>query len=272
MTVFELRNILLDIMKSTYGDNMKNFYLNFIAEEKKSKHGDYTLSTKIISIYNLSRDSQYTVTTSIHELAHHCEYMLSGTTGHQKSFYEVYKVLLTCAIKKGYISYDIIRQASDVRDIRMLEKHCGYIDAKYDEEMDINKNLFRISVKNAFNIKEMLSQNGYNWDGLDQAWYKIIEKNIVTQEEQFIKQLDINVNYTINEKNKATIEAIYTIIVSGKTFACKDKLYAIGFTFGNIKTYSKVWYKKIPAKSYDDYLLKLNTIKEQNAIKWKLAN
>lgn len=82
-----------DIIDYLYKDNKekyKKFYIKIIPKEMKSIHGRYTWDRSLIEIFNLSRPYNHTITTILHEVAHHIDYVDRGTTNHKREFYDVF--------------------------------------------------------------------------------------------------------------------------------------------------------------------------------------
>lgn len=247
----ELKEILEEIATKTYDKPPSPFRLEMITEERKTFHGQYWPEKKLIQVYNFSRPSEYIVSTSIHELAHHIDYTTNGSTAHNHQFYKIMKALLETAVKIGYVDYDIIRKASDVRDIGQMEKLCGPITAEYDESMDENKDYFIIKVFKSYDIKDALREREYRYDGAEKAWQKKVHKDKVDEEKQYIESLSDTVVVEAMKYSDIQISAAYYIVVSMDTFTHKDFLKANGFFFNRTGSPSKSWIKKIPAKDLD---------------------
>ena len=95
-----------DIIDYLYKDNKekyKKFYIKIIPKEMKSIHGRYTWDRSLIEIFNLSRPYNHTITTILHEVAHHIDYVDRGTTNHKREFYDVfYRLEQNGYIYNGY--------------------------------------------------------------------------------------------------------------------------------------------------------------------------
>ena len=90
-------------------------------------------------IGNLSRPPAHVLITSLHEAAHHCEYQMTGQTGHQRSFYMIYNQLMTTAIEMGMFTYKTATEVTDSASIRQLKRYCGPITIKMNPEKKIQK-------------------------------------------------------------------------------------------------------------------------------------
>lgn len=110
--------------------DVDNFTLQLRAEENPRAHGDYTLPTAHMNIYNaINKSREHLIATGFHELAHHIEYKLTGATGHSKNFYKILHELLGYAMGIEEIGFDYdeakARKALDSNDIRMMERTFG---------------------------------------------------------------------------------------------------------------------------------------------------
>jgi hypothetical protein len=67
-------NMLRTIADETYPNRISWFSVDVLGEEFASRLGDYDNRTKKIRIMNLSNSAGVILATTIHELAHHCEF------------------------------------------------------------------------------------------------------------------------------------------------------------------------------------------------------
>ena len=95
-----IKHIMDDIIDVAYKNEdpvmKKKFHqykLSIIPTENESKSGDYAPATRQIRVYNPSYGTRHMAKCCIHELSHHIDCILHGTSGHQKPFYEIYKRL-----------------------------------------------------------------------------------------------------------------------------------------------------------------------------------
>ncbi len=259
MLAIEIHRMLMKIAETTYPDNeILKFFIEIIPSESKTRHGDYAPHQRKIRIFNLSRKTSYIIKTTIHELAHHCEYSIYKTTGHNKRFYKVYKQLLETAIKMGLVTYEEVRTVNDSNDINVLEQHYGPITVQFDPSMAYKKDLYMIKVFNSYSIKEKLSNRGYSYNGIEQSWYKEIEEQDLEKEKNFVYSIMKNKNNVlITDARDITIDAVYYIAVDN-AFSHKDILKKRGYIFKGYNYKSNVWVKKIKAKELkeEEYFLK----------------
>lgn len=241
MNNFEIHNVLLDVMKESYPNLNKAPFIELINKNMESKHGDYNLKTRRIRIFNLYRETDYIICCAIHELAHYVEHMTTGTTGHQKSFYEIYRKLMETAVRKGYFNYNKMRDAKDVRDIRQQEKYFGAITVSCE---NVSTNLLKIEVSNCFDFKEQLKQRNYKWDGLSKVWVKTMPEEEALEEVDMLQKMGLSVrSYPANE---IKIEAYQLVMLTGKgTYESREFLKENGYRFDSS---NKAWAKKVNAK------------------------
>lgn len=243
---------LMNIIRKTYPDKqVPSFWLEVHSKEMASKHGDYWPAHKKIRIFNLSRKTEYIITTGIHEAAHHVEYIFYGDTGHSKRFYGVYKELLETAIKMGIVNYEEARKVADARDINSLERYYGRLTASYDPAYDDKKDVSMIKVFNCYPIKDTLKSRGYRYNGIEQAWCKEMNNTQATEEKEFLKSLIDEKNIVVSEGNIITIEAVYYVVVDN-CYNCKDVLKSNGYIYKGYNQKGNSWVKKIKANTLED--------------------
>jgi len=245
---WEIKQILIDIATDAYGKTPDKFEIEIFAQERKTFHGQYNPNKKLIQIYNLSRPTEYVISTTIHELAHHIEFTTYGQTGHSKRFYRILKKLLETAVEKGYVKYNTIREKTDSVDLAQMEKYYGKIKATYDETKDKNKDYTMMKVKNSYEIKEELKARGFFYNKQERVWQKKILKTDYNAEKEKIEALG-NVEIIRMDFDNIQIDACYFIIITGNTYDIKDKLKQNGFFWNGSS-----WVKKIQAKDMDKEL------------------
>lgn len=240
-----IKAVLVDIANKTYGDNIQPFKIEVFAEERKSCHGDYCPSTKSIRIFNVSRPIDHIISTTIHELAHHVDCCLNGSSGHNKRFYGILRDLLKTAIECGYVDYSSIKSKKDSTDIIMMEKYYGELVAFYDESKDSHKDECILKVLKSYNIKDYLKQKKYSYNSIEKIWEKTIEKNDIETEKAEILKQDPSVEFIVNDYNDMTMNVYYYIIVSKNTYEHKDALQQNGYKYKGYGVTTNSWVKKI---------------------------
>jgi predicted SprT family Zn-dependent metalloprotease len=267
-----IKSILYEIAEKTYNKKPRNFDLKIVLEERKSFHGQYWSDKKRIEIFNLSRPTEYVISTTIHELAHHIEYCEHGNLQHNKEFYKVFKELLETAIKIGYIDYDYIRNKTDSVDIKQMEKYFGKINVKYDPSMDSNKNYSLIKVFNSFNIKDSLFKLKYFYNYTEKIMQKKVHNDNIENEVKLLKEINKDIKYNIIPFNKFSINISYYIIITGDTYSHKEELKKLGYIFNGYNQKNNVWIKKINAKDLENEEIKIKSLNLSYKLKNSLTN
>lgn len=242
MDKFHIKKILYEIAEKTYG-KIKPFNLEIFVEERKTFHGDYYPATATIRIFNMSRPIDHIISTTIHELAHHVDFCLNNSSGHNKRFYGIFRKLMETAIKCGYIDYNIARSKTDSDDILKMEKYYGPITVRYEESMNTHKDVRIIKVANSYHIKDILSSMGFKFNGIEKVWQK---ETTPEEAESLKKEIDDGkCQITICDFNKMTNEAHYYVIVSKNTYQHKDELSKNGYKYKGYFINENAWVKKI---------------------------
>jgi hypothetical protein len=223
-------------------------------KETKSFHGDYSPKDMAARIGNLSRPPVNIIITSLHEAAHHCEYCMSGNTGHQKSFYIIYYQLMTTAIKMGLFTYEMAKTVTDSSSIRQLERHCGPITVNAQPEMQYMKDYVLFYVFDSYNFKGLLHINGYFFNSRAKAWEKIVPKARIKEEKYFLDNLPSNVSVFITD-DMLDLTIIATITVTGNTYEKKEILSSLNFIYKKTLPGKKTngWYKRIKSTELPEY-------------------
>lgn len=180
--MYRVKILLNDLVEYAYPHSPKQkaykaFYVEYIDKEFKSKHGDYNTKNKHIRIFNLFRTEDQLVVTSIHELAHHINFVNDTSHSfepHGQEFYKVYKKLLFTALDMGLFNkwqfINATADASDSRKVkRMLEEYRPY-------PIDYKKDMKLIQVFRAYEIRKNLQKHGYKYNSVLKSWEKETEK------------------------------------------------------------------------------------------------
>lgn len=179
--MYRIKILLNNLVEYAYPHSPKQkaykaFYVEYIDKEFKSKHGDYNTKNKHIKIFNLSRTEDQLVVTSIHELAHHINFVNDTSHSfepHGQEFYKVYKKLLFTALDMGLFNkwqfINATADASDSRKVkRMLEEYRPHpINYKQDVKL--------IQVFYAYEIRKNLQKHGYKYNSVLKSWEKETE-------------------------------------------------------------------------------------------------
>lgn len=257
---YKLWQLCCDIIDIAYKDvdeNIKKKYKHVFFEvsnkEMSTFHGDYSWKDKKIRIFNLSRDNESTLCTSLPELAHHIDHVNRGQSDHSKEFYEVYKQLIKAALEMSLITkvqiLSLKRDASDTNKVK-----------KIVDELEINtietykKDRYVIKVNNCFSIKNQLKNMQYKWNGLSKVWEKEVNKLELDNEKEQVEQLIDSDNVEIVEANKITFDCFSNILVL-ESYDYKDELKKKGYHYDSTQ---RGWIKKFNNKEIEEEVNYLN--------------
>lgn len=265
MLSYKLYNLLRDIIKNTYkkidspNNKFENFFLDIRPKEMKTIHGRYYIETKKIEIFNLSRPSEHIVTTAIHEVAHHIDYCLRSETDHTKEFYIVMYELLISALGMKIVSKEDILSESDSYDKNRLIRYFGNIEEWEVVNIPYKEEMMAIKVKNGFNIKDDLRENGYSFSGIEKVWIKELDKEDLGQEKEWLNKLIDLDNVEMDKGNKLNISAVYYVTICN-SYEHKDYLKELGYIWKGYNIKGNSWNKKILANDKEEELSKIEKL------------
>lgn len=252
---YRIKAALNSVIKRTFPkEKIAPLEIEFMNQETKSIHGTYNAKENKARIGNLSRPPAHVLITSLHEAAHHCEYQMTGQTGHQRSFYMIYNQLMTTAIEMGMFTYKTATEVTDSASIRQLKRYCGPITIKMNPEKKHKKGKCLIYVFDGYSQRKILSERGYHFNSRAKAWEKELLKEDELGEKEYLKNLSDSITvWTTEDMLDLTIYAIIT--VTGKTYECKDILSSLNFTYRDKIPGMNVngWYKKVQSVQLPDY-------------------
>lgn len=252
---YRIKAALNSVIKRTFPkEKIAPLEIEFMNQETKSIHGTYNAKENKTRIGNLSRPPAHVLITSLHEAAHHCEYQMTGQTGHQRSFYMIYNQLMTTAIEMGMFTYKTATEVTDSASIRQLKRYCGPITIKMNPEKKYKKGKCLIYVFDGYSQRKILSERGYHFNSRAKAWEKELLKEDELGEKEYLKNLSDSITvWTTEDMLDLTIYAIIT--VTGKTYECKDILSSLNFTYRDKIPGMNVngWYKKVQSVQLPDY-------------------
>lgn len=190
--MLKLKHILSDVAEYAYRDDprlpqYKKFYVEYLDKRLKSKLGDYRHKDHHIRVFTKERSDLDIFWTSIHELAHHVDYVQRGASGHGREFYAVYTKLLYTSLDMGLFTLEeymeCSRTSSDHNKVlRILERYTPH-------PVSYKKDTVRFRVQRAYEIREHLKARGYTYNGYNRIWEKEIRKENVPEEENFLRWL-----------------------------------------------------------------------------------
>lgn len=176
--MYRIKILLNNLVEYAYPHSPKQkaykaFYVEYIDKEFKSKHGDYNTKNKHIRIFNLSRTEDQLVVTSIHELAHHINFVNDTSHSfepHGQEFYKVYKKLLFTALDMGLFNkWQFINATADAGDSRKVKR---MLEEYRPHPIDYKKDMKLIQVFRAYEIRKNLQKHGYKYNSVLKSWEK----------------------------------------------------------------------------------------------------
>jgi hypothetical protein len=187
---YELKKQMDEIIDCAYAGNSKlkemHWFKIILKPDSKvrTRLGDYNPRTKIIRLFFTKYGEMNNVLTVLHEVAHHVDYTLNQKTGHQKPFYEAYRKLLYAAFDLGKISVTEVkkmkRQEQDYNKVMKIVEN--YVPNRSIKE-NVADDRERISVMNAYSLKDTLKDKGYHWDSVLKGWFWIADDEQAMQAE-----------------------------------------------------------------------------------------
>ena len=264
----EIRGMLQDIVGEAYSganpeelEKYKKFFIECSQKDVKSFAGKYTFHNRSILIVGLQRPSKHIVVTTIHELTHHVDYCMRGTSDHGPEFYEIYKRLLFAALNMEIISIEDIHQVTDVTDAQKIK---GFLRDYVPRRTGYKKNLRIIKVFDCYAYKEQLKRRGYKWDGLSEWW----QCETLDPESEILFLSSYHLRYEVSDANDINIIAKCYIIATDGSYENRDLLKTCGFSFDSKKKY---WRKKIVKQESKTEMAKLQQLGLTNKVKFKIS-
>lgn len=192
-----IKKMLDDIIDVAFKDSSAKMILQFkrftvfCSEEKlQSRLGDCWYnkdgSSSIRILYLGSQKYQDTLICAIHEVSHHVEHSLHGSSGHGPEFYRIHKILLYAAFDMGILAVDDVLKSEFAGNSHKLAK---MMNDYVPHPVDYKKDLENIIVYNA--AGKDLKPRGYIWNSLDLAWTKEIHKSDLESEKQYLLLLGV---------------------------------------------------------------------------------
>ena len=191
--MLKLKYILNDMVEYAYKDDprlpqYKKFYVEYLKKRLKTKLGDYRWEGHHIRVFTEGVEDVQIMLTSIHELSHHIDYVQRKESHHDKRFYAIYRRLLYAALDMRIIDkYEymgIVKTTSDASKVMKM------LQAYHPRYTDYKKNMIRIVVSRAYEIKEDLKKEGYSYNAYKKTWEKeLTEKEYDEREKEFLDRL-----------------------------------------------------------------------------------
>ena len=261
-------------------EKYKEFNLTVTATKYRSRLGCYNMLTKTIELSGINDECRHDIIiTYIHELSHHIEYINTGNSGHQKSFYDIHTTLLKTAVDMEIIKLEDIvdNQTSSAGNRNKLakmmigykKKHTlplsSYMNTKFLDDMPeiimVNQT---IQVKSLPQNKQILKDMDYKWDASLLVWTKTIKyKEDYNKELEFLRKSGF---YNMKIDGKTFFTQTIKISIYGDTYNNKDELVKMGYTYS-----SRCWSKNIFVKEMDAEIRKLRRLPFRTTLKVKYS-
>lgn len=259
----DIIEVAFEDVEPTKRERFHWFRLYFRTNEYKTKNGHYIYETHTIEIFNPRRGEEDTVKTCLHEVAHHIDYCMHGTSGHQKPFYDIYERLIYASLDMGIFTKENFLDSSS-RDRNKVEK---ILLAYRKKEVNYQKPiLYLVQVWNSYSIKDGLKNQGYSFNKISQAWEREVDDNDLPLEESALQAIgakkktdnpdDKKPYYTVCDSALLT-NTVYYLKATGDTYVHKEELKDHGFYFNKDH---KLWVKKLPGAKHNTELTELNRI------------
>lgn len=197
--MIQMKYILNDLVEQAYGNSLKKpyykkFFVDMINKDLKTKHGDYNPRLHKIRIFNLYRDDASIIATTIHELAHHIDCVNRGTSAHDDSFYEVYRVLLYAALDMDLFSREeflsAISDASDSNKVKKMISEYTITDVGYKQGKS------KIVCYNAYFERDNLKSYGFTFNKINKTWEREVDDDDIETYKKALSEMS-TLNYEI---------------------------------------------------------------------------
>lgn len=261
---FQVYELMCDIVNkayppSDYPDNrFTKFFIKIQTKELKTIHGRYFRNTREIEIFNMSRPNGHIVMTTLHEVAHHIDYEIRGSSDHSKTFYIVLKQLLVTAIGMGVLNQNDLLTKHDSADLERLIRHFGDIN-EWDIPFVLYKSEdFTIRVRQSYSIKDLLKARGYHYSKLHQAWEKTFTAGL-EDELIYLRGIIQEEHIEVSSSKELSFNTYYYICVF-ESFQHRERLKELGYIYNGYGIKKKSWNKKVLSKELKKEKIKLNDL------------
>jgi len=200
----DLKRQMNDLIDIAYKDEspqrirqFKRFTIFCTTSALRSRHGDCRVNpdkSSSLRILNLAgRNPNDILITTIHEVCHHIDHSIRGTTNHDSNFYAVMKQLLCASIDMGILTMNDLVDADRIEEAHSSSRgKIGRMMAGYVPQPVAYKNdVVTVSVYNCFSVRDILKKRGFRWNGLDKAWTKEIISFDLAAEKNYILSLGV---------------------------------------------------------------------------------
>jgi len=238
---------LRDIARKAYphrAHELRAFTVNVLAQESKTRHGDYMPSTHAIRIFNLSRATHEIIKTTVHELAHHVDVCFTGSTGHNVPFHTNYRHLLETAHDMQVIDLAKVGDDISVRDLDMMCKKIGAPDWQPHAQQAPT---CVIKVDKGFEYRDALKAAGFRFSPTEKVWIREVPEAERSLAEAETRELAPDAEIRVVNAADNTIDSVYFAVMGKKLWGMNDRLRDAGFSFSD----KRGWYRRIAARDKD---------------------
>lgn len=226
----------------------KAYGIQLLYKETATFLGDYHSKTRKIRLFYIASDPwEAIIVTLIHELTHHIDYCIRGTSGHDKEYYEIHVKLLKAAMDMGIVSKETLLDPN-MSHARNKNKVAKMIQDYIPSPITYKENLETISVFDAFEAKATLKEHGYIYNGVDKSWVKEVLSEKVESEIEYLKSLELT-NITVHKNAGVSVRPRKSIHFFGNLYNCPAKRKLIkehGYSWNNSL---KCWIKQVEENS-----------------------
>lgn len=252
-----LKNHLNEIIRNAYYDadeELMERYLGFrlYVEDKslRSYSGIYYCQSKTIKIFDIDASPSNNISTLLHEVAYHIDFVQHGKSGHQKPFYDAFRKLLYSALDLGKVQLDDIQalkhRNTDYNKVLKMLREYQRSPAHIDLE---SREMKTVKVLNGFEVRENLKGMGMKWNHVEMVWEMTVDCDVLDGVIDALADLDVGANNirVCDGHVMNFVSAKYReqhckgfVVVSGNTYPIKDKLRRLGFRWnGEYKEWRK---------------------------------
>ena len=258
---YQLKKQLDNIIENAFCDDpkvetYKKFRLKISDRNVRSYSGTYNERTNTIEIVDIRGKEANNISTLLHEVSHRIEKHMYGKTGHQKTFYEIFRKLIHSALDLGYIDKDEMKQM-DHRNVdykKVMKMLDSYV--KCEPKIEVLKTKL-IEVSNSYSIKDKLRENNYYWNSVSKTWTKEVYNSLINSELKKLESLNIQKSdieiremgkMAFKYKGKNVVLSDYPVIIKGG-FDIKEFLKKDGYQYDS---QNKIWYKNFSSEEEQD--------------------
>ena len=180
----------------------KNYKLEISDKHLSSRNGCYFARTMTIQITRSSEEKNANnVKTTLHELAHHLDYINRGRTGHGKEFYEQYRKLIYSALDLNKITLtEMMEMTYNSTDYKKVMKILQEYERKpprieLDEEL-----IYEINVPGLGRKDSRMATHGYTYNQRRKTWFRQVGADTLNFEKRFLESLGIS-EFDIRDAN-----------------------------------------------------------------------